>query len=180
MRALAATWRVRRPGWRSLCLGQRGAPHPGHNLNVWSRWRRRKNGSLRHDPSHKTGARLLPNCPSQCLIDSVLPAGAGFLEVFKHVLIYTQRDQLFDARESRFLGRLFRRLSCRGLECCFGSLPRVDRSSCSISSHSSISMSGVPSTQAIVRGFYRMPSEPLLSVDRLHDPVRWNVAHRGA
>jgi hypothetical protein len=34
--------------------------------------------------------RLLPNRSSQRLIDPVLPAGAGFLEVFKHVLIYSQ------------------------------------------------------------------------------------------
>jgi hypothetical protein len=34
--------------------------------------------------------RLLARSPSQRLIDPVLPAGAGFLEVFKHVLIYAQ------------------------------------------------------------------------------------------
>jgi hypothetical protein len=53
----------------------------------------------RHDPKrtsplviHLVGveAKLLARRPSQRLIDPVLPARAGFLEVLKHVLIYAQ------------------------------------------------------------------------------------------
>jgi hypothetical protein len=83
------------------------------------------------------------------LIDPVLPAGPGFLKVFEHVLIYAQGDQLFHARESRLLGRWFHRLGRCGFECRFGRLPRVDRSSYSISSHLSTSMSGHTNPEAI-------------------------------
>jgi hypothetical protein len=149
-------------------------------------------------PLMKAEVRLLPNRSSQRLIDPVLPAGAGFLEVFKHVLIDTQRDQLLDARESRFLRKWFRRLSCCGLECCLGSLPRVDRSSCSISSHfehlyiaahrfgSGRRQSGRRANEmrqvpliplAAVRGSAGCHLNLSLGVDRLHRPRRRYVAN---
>ena len=86
---------------------------------------------------------LLPGCPSERLIDPVLPAGSGFLEVFEHVLIDAQRDQLFHIGERRSLGSGFGRLRRRRLECRFGRLPRVDWSSCSLTGHRSSCTSSV-------------------------------------
>jgi hypothetical protein len=77
---------------------------------------------------------LLSSRSPQRLVDPVLPAGARFLEMFQHVLIYAQGDQLFNAWESGFLRKWFCRLCRCSPECGLCSLPRVDRSSHSTSS----------------------------------------------
>ena len=79
--------------------------------------------------------RLLSGCSSQRLVDLVLPAGSGFLEVFEHISIYAQRDEFFRVRKRRSLGNRLQRLCSGRLECRLGRLARVDRSSCSITRH---------------------------------------------
>jgi hypothetical protein len=85
--------------------------------------------------AERSGARLLPSRPSERFIDPVLPAGPGFLEVVKHIPIDAQRNQLFDVRERRLLGRKFHGLCCCRLESRFGGLPRVHWPSNSVACH---------------------------------------------
>jgi hypothetical protein len=55
-----------------------------NSIDPFQKW------SVNCSPEDGSGGGLLSSRPSQRLIDPVLPAGAGFLEVFKHVLIYAQ------------------------------------------------------------------------------------------
>ena len=85
-------------------------------------------------------ADLLPNCLSQYVIDPVLPARSGFLEVIKNLPVDSQCDKLLGVRDSRTLRREFRGLRCCRLERRFGCIPRGSGSSCSVVRHSPASL----------------------------------------
>jgi len=66
---------------------------------------------------------LLPNYLSQRLIDPVLPARSGLLEVIENVPVNSQRDKFLGIRDSRPCRGEFRGLRGSDLECSFGRIP---------------------------------------------------------
>jgi hypothetical protein len=118
-------------GDSALNLLRAGGGHPPDSANLVHCHR----NSVIPRNSQAEAEPLLSGCSSQRLVDLVLPAGSGFLEVFEHISIYAQRDEFFRVRKRRSLGNRLQRLCSGRLECRLGRLARVDRSSCSITRH---------------------------------------------
>jgi hypothetical protein len=79
---------------------------------------------------------LLPGCPSQRVIDPILPTRPGLLEVIKNIAIDAQRDLFFGAWKRRSLRSRFCGLCCCSLKRRFGRIQWGHGSSCFVGGHS--------------------------------------------
>src|SRR5262245_26133721 len=83
---------------------------------------------------------LLPRGLAQRVVDAVLPAGPGLLEVVEHVAVEAQRHLLLGVGDGGLLGGEVGGSRGRGLEGAFGGFAGVDRSSRSVCAHGWLSL----------------------------------------